>query len=92
MAVEIDRSIVATARWSWYAAADDNGASIVSIPRAPVLPHHADTVLTLAERVAFGSWQAANEDDMVISGSSKVRGAWARDDCWCPASDVLVLH
>jgi hypothetical protein len=55
MALEIERAIVVTARWSRYAAADGNGAWIVSTYPAQLFNRNrAITALTLAERLAVG--------------------------------------
>ena len=55
MALEVDGSIVATARFSEYAAADGHGAWIVSTYLASLSTRNqAITALTLAERLAVG--------------------------------------
>jgi hypothetical protein len=55
MALEVDVSIVATARFSEYAAADGNGAWIVSTyPARLFTRNQAITALTLTERLAAG--------------------------------------
>ena len=68
MAAVIDGKTVATARWSWHAAADGKGAWTVSTHPARLFSRsRAITALTLAERLAacFGdddplvrSWRA----------------------------------
>jgi hypothetical protein len=69
MALEVDGAIVATARFSEYAAADGNGAWIVSTHAARLFTRdQAITALRLAECLAVGygddddpfvkSWQA----------------------------------
>jgi hypothetical protein len=55
MTVEIEDRVVATARFSPYAAGDDLGAWIVSThPRRLFSRNEAITALTLAERLAAG--------------------------------------
>jgi hypothetical protein len=55
MALEVDGAIVATARFSRHAAADGNGAWIVSTyPARLFTRNRAITALTLAGRVAVG--------------------------------------
>jgi hypothetical protein len=55
MTLEIDDRVVATARFSEHAAADGNGAWVVSIYPARLFTHNqAITALTLAERLAVG--------------------------------------
>jgi hypothetical protein len=55
MALEADGVVVATARFSRYAAGDDLGAWIVSThPRRLFSRNEAITALTLAERLAAG--------------------------------------
>ena len=55
MALEVDGAIVATARFSEHAAADGNGAWIVSTHPARLFTRNqAITALTLAERLAVG--------------------------------------
>ena len=53
MALEVNGEVVATARFSEYAAADGNGAWIVSTHPARLFSRNrAITALTLAERLA----------------------------------------
>lgn len=55
MALEVDGAVVATARFSKDAAADGNGAWIVSThPARLFYRDQAITALTLAERLAVG--------------------------------------
>jgi hypothetical protein len=55
MTVEVDGAVVATARFSQHAAADGNGAWIVSThPARRYTYNQAITALTLAERLAAG--------------------------------------
>jgi hypothetical protein len=55
MVCEVAGAVVATARFSQYAAADGNGAWIVSTHAARLFTHsQAITALTLAERLAVG--------------------------------------
>jgi hypothetical protein len=55
MALEVDGAVVATTRFSKDAAADGNGAWIVSThPLRPFHRHQAITALILAERLAAG--------------------------------------
>jgi hypothetical protein len=55
MALEVDGETVATARFSQYAAADGEGAWIVSTHAARLFTRNqAITALTLAERLAAG--------------------------------------
>jgi hypothetical protein len=55
MALEVDGAVVATARFSKDAAADGNGAWIVSThPARLFYRDQAITALTLAERLAAG--------------------------------------
>jgi hypothetical protein len=55
MTLVVDGETVATARWSWYAVADGNGAWIVStLPKRLLTRNQAITALTLAERLAAG--------------------------------------
>jgi hypothetical protein len=55
MALEVDGAVVATARFSQHAAADGNGAWIVSTHPARLFTRNqAITALTLAERLAVG--------------------------------------
>ena len=61
----VDGEIVATARWSWHAAADGNGAWIVSTHPARLFSRsQAITVLTLAGRLAVGY---GDDDPLVVS-------------------------
>ena len=56
---------VATARWSWHAAADGHGAWIVSTHPARLFSRgQAITALTLAERLAVGY---GDDDPCVVS-------------------------
>jgi hypothetical protein len=56
MALEVNGAVIATARFSQYAAADGNGAWIVSTHPARLFsPNQAITALTLAGRLAAGS-------------------------------------
>ena len=55
MALEANGAVIATARFSPYAAADGNGAWIVSTYPARLFSHsQAITALSLAERLAAG--------------------------------------
>ena len=55
MTLEVDDRVVATARFSQHAAADGNGAWIVSTHPARLFNRdQAITALTLAERLAAG--------------------------------------
>lgn len=55
MTLEVDGRVVATARFSEHAAADGNGAWIVSTHPARLFSRNrAITALTLAERLASG--------------------------------------
>jgi hypothetical protein len=55
MALEVNGAIVATARFSQHAAADGNGAWIVSTHPARLFTRNqAITALTFAERLAVG--------------------------------------
>jgi hypothetical protein len=55
MALEVDGAVVATARFSKDAAADGNGAWIVSThPARLFYRDQAITALTLAERLTYG--------------------------------------
>jgi hypothetical protein len=55
LALEVNETVIATARFSPYAAADGNGAWIVSTHPARLFSRHqAVTALTLAERLAAG--------------------------------------
>jgi hypothetical protein len=56
MLCEVAGAVVATARFSQYAAADGNGAWIVSTHAERLFTRNeAITALTLAERLAVGS-------------------------------------
>lgn len=55
MALEVNVAVIATARFSQYAAADGNGAWIISTHPARLFSRNqAITALTLAERLAAG--------------------------------------
>jgi hypothetical protein len=55
MALQVDGAVVATARFSQHAAADGNGAWIVSTHSTRLFTRNgAITALTLAERLAAG--------------------------------------
>ena len=55
MTLELDDRVVATARFSEHAAADGNGAWIVSThPASLFTRNQAITAMTLAERLAVG--------------------------------------
>ena len=55
MALEVNGAVIATARFSQYAAADGNGAWIVSTDPARLFSRiQAITALSLAERLATG--------------------------------------
>jgi len=63
MALEVDGAVVATARFSQHAAADGNGAWIVSTYPARLFGRdQAITALTLAERLAA----AFGDDDPFV--------------------------
>jgi len=65
MALEVDGAVVATARFSQHAAADGNGAWIVSTHASRLFTRNqAITALTLAERLAVGH---ADDDPFVKS-------------------------
>jgi hypothetical protein len=66
MALEVDGAVVATARFSRYAAGDDdNGAWIVSTHPARLFSRNeAITALTLAERLTVGY----GDDDPFVIG------------------------
>ena len=65
MILEIDGAIAATARFSQYAAADGNGAWIVSTYPARLFTRNQTiTALTLAERLAAGY----GDDDPFVIG------------------------
>ena len=64
MIASIDGQIVATARWSWYAAADGNGAWIASThPKRLLSRDKAISAMTLASLLASGR---PDEDPQVI--------------------------
>ena len=68
MAAVIDGKTVAAARWSWHAAADGNGAWIVSTHPARLFSRsQAITALTLAERLAVGH----GDDDPLVKSWRK---------------------
>ena len=55
MALEVNGAVVATARFSQHAAADGNGARIVSTHPARLFTRNqATTALALAQRLAAG--------------------------------------
>jgi hypothetical protein len=65
MTAAVDGVTVATARWSWHAAADGHGAWIVSTHPARLFSRsQAITALTLAERLAAGY---GDDDPFVVS-------------------------
>ena len=65
MALEVNEAVIATARFSQYAAADGNGAWIVSTHPARLFSRsQAITALTLAERLAAGFGE---DDPFVVS-------------------------
>jgi hypothetical protein len=65
MTLEADGAVVATARFSQHAAADGNGAWIVSTHPARLFTRNqAITALTLAERLAVGY----SDDDPHVIG------------------------
>ena len=68
MTVEIEDRVVATARFSEHAAANGNGAWIVSTHPARLFSRNqAITALTLAERLAVGY----GDDDPFVIGWRK---------------------
>jgi hypothetical protein len=68
MTLEIDDRVVATARFSQHAAADGNGAWIVSTHPARLFSRNqAITALTLAERLTAGY----GDDDPFVIGWRK---------------------
>ena len=68
MTLEIDDRVVATARFSQHAAADGNGAWVVSTHPARLFTRNqAITALTLAERLAVGY----GDDDPFVMGWRK---------------------
>jgi hypothetical protein len=74
MTLEIGNRVVATAWLSEHAAADGNGAWIISAHPARLFGrNHAITALTLAERLAIGS----GDDDPVAM-------AWRKELFLCP--------
>jgi hypothetical protein len=74
MTLEIDNHVVATARFSEYAAADGHGAWIVSTHPARLFSRNqAITALTLAERLAIGY---GDDDPFVVAAILRV--------CWRP--------
>jgi hypothetical protein len=65
MALEVNGAVIATARFSQHAAADGNGAWIVSTHPARLFSRdQAITALTLAERLAAGD---GGDDPFVMS-------------------------
>ena len=65
MAAEVNGQVVATARWSWYAAADGNGAWVASThPKRLFSRDQAISAMVLASLLASGH---ADEDPHVIS-------------------------
>ena len=63
MTLEVNGAVIATARFSKYAAADGNGAWIVSTHPARLFTRNqAITALTLAEHLAAGF----GEDDPLV--------------------------
>jgi hypothetical protein len=65
MIATIDGNIVATARWSWYAAADGSGAWIASThPKRLFTRDLAISAMTLASLLASGH---TDDDPYVIS-------------------------
>jgi hypothetical protein len=68
MTLEVDGAVVATARFSQHAAADGNGAWIVSTHMARLFTcNQAITALILAERLAVGY----GDDDPLVIGWRK---------------------
>jgi hypothetical protein len=68
MTLEIDDRVVATARFSEHAAADGNGAWIVSTHPARLFTRNqVITALTLAERIAVGY----GDDDLFVKSWRK---------------------
>jgi hypothetical protein len=53
MAAEVDGAVVATARWSWYAAADGSGVWIAST-HTSLLFTRDEAISAMAPRVAAG--------------------------------------
>ena len=65
MALEVNGAVVATARFSQHAAADGNGAWIVSTHPARLFSRNqAITAMVLAERLACGY----GDDDPFVQG------------------------
>jgi hypothetical protein len=63
MALEVNEAVIATARFSRYAAADGTGAWMVSTHPARLFGRNqAITALTLAERLAAGY----GDDDLFV--------------------------
>jgi hypothetical protein len=70
MTLVLDGQVVATARFSQHAAADGNGAWIVSThPGRLFTRNQAITALTLAERLAAGY---GDDDSFVMSWRSEL--------------------
>jgi hypothetical protein len=70
MSLAIDGKVIATARFSQHAAADGNGAWIVSTYPARLFTRsQAITALTLAERLAVGY---GDDDPFVIGWRKKL--------------------
>jgi len=68
MSLTVDGEVIATARFSQHAAADGNGAWIVSTRPARLFGRNqAITALTLAERLAVGY----GDDDPFVTGWRK---------------------
>lgn len=79
MTLEIGHCVVATARFSEHAAADGDGAWIVSTHPARLFSRdRAITALSLAERLAIGY----GDDDPFVR-------AWRMELFLCPASSTL---
>ena len=71
MIATIDGQIVATARWSWYAAADGHGAWIASThPKRLLSRDKAISAMALASLLASGR---ADDDPRVISLREELR-------------------
>ncbi len=65
MTAEYDGRVIATARYSAHAAADGQGAWVVSgLPRRSFTPNQAITAMVLAERLAAGY----GDDDLFVIG------------------------
>jgi hypothetical protein len=65
MTAEFDGRVIATARYSAHAAADGQGAWVVSgLPRRSFTRNQAITAMVLAERLAAGY----GDDDLVVVG------------------------